>query len=35
MTANPEAAAKLIVPKGTPDDHKAIAELIRPMTGSA
>jgi ABC-type nitrate/sulfonate/bicarbonate transport system substrate-binding protein len=29
VTAHPEDAAKLIVPKGTPDDQKAIAELIR------
>ena len=29
VVANPDAAAKVILPKGTPDDHKAIAELIR------
>ncbi len=29
VTANPDAAAKVILPKGTPDDHKAIAQLIR------
>jgi NitT/TauT family transport system substrate-binding protein len=29
ITANPEAAAKVILPKGTPDDQKAISELIR------
>jgi NitT/TauT family transport system substrate-binding protein len=29
ITANPDEAAKVILPKGTPDDHKAIAELIR------
>jgi len=29
VAANPEAASKLILPKGTPDDHKAIAGLIR------
>lgn len=29
ITANPDAAAKLIVPKSTADDQKAIAELIR------
>ncbi len=29
ITANPDAAAKVILPKGTPEDHKAIAELIR------
>ncbi len=29
MTANPEPAAKLISPKGTAEDHKAIADLIR------
>jgi NitT/TauT family transport system substrate-binding protein len=29
VTANPEAASKLILPKGTPDDQKAIAALIR------
>jgi NitT/TauT family transport system substrate-binding protein len=29
VSAHPEEASKLIVPKGTPDDQKAIAELIR------
>jgi NitT/TauT family transport system substrate-binding protein len=29
VTANPEAASKLILPKGTPDDQRAIAALIR------
>lgn len=29
VAANPEAASKLILPKGTPDDQKAIAGLIR------
>jgi ABC-type nitrate/sulfonate/bicarbonate transport system substrate-binding protein len=29
VAANPESASKLILPKGTPDDHKAIAGLIR------
>lgn len=29
VTAHPEDASKLIAPKGTPDDQKAIAELIR------
>ena len=29
VAANPEAASKLILPKGTPDDQKAIAALIR------
>jgi NitT/TauT family transport system substrate-binding protein len=29
VTAHPDDASKLIVPKGTPDDQKAIAELIR------
>ena len=29
MAGNPEAASKLILPKGTPDDQKAIAALIR------
>ncbi len=29
VTANPESASKLILPKGTPDDQKAIAGLIR------
>jgi ABC-type nitrate/sulfonate/bicarbonate transport system substrate-binding protein len=29
VTAHPEDASKLIVPKGTPDDQKAITELIR------
>jgi NitT/TauT family transport system substrate-binding protein len=29
VTAHPDDAAKLILPKGTPDDQKAIAELIR------
>jgi NitT/TauT family transport system substrate-binding protein len=29
VTAHPDDAAKLIAPKGTPDDQKAIAELIR------
>ena len=29
VTANPDEAAKLIASKGTDDDHKAIAELIR------
>jgi ABC-type nitrate/sulfonate/bicarbonate transport system substrate-binding protein len=29
VAAHPEEAAKLIAPKGTPDDQKAIAELIR------
>ena len=29
VTANPEAASRLILPKGTPDDQKAIAALIR------
>jgi ABC-type nitrate/sulfonate/bicarbonate transport system substrate-binding protein len=29
VTAHPADASKLILPKGTPDDHKAIAELIR------
>src|SRR5262245_1273974 len=28
-TAHPEEAAKLIMPKGTDDDRKAVAELIR------
>jgi ABC-type nitrate/sulfonate/bicarbonate transport system substrate-binding protein len=28
VTANPEAAAKLIAPKATPDDQKAIADLV-------
>lgn len=29
VTAYPDDASKLIAPKGTPDDQKAIAELIR------
>jgi NitT/TauT family transport system substrate-binding protein len=29
VTAHPDEAAKLIAPKGTPDDQKAIADLIR------
>jgi NitT/TauT family transport system substrate-binding protein len=29
VAANPEAASKLILPKGTPDDQKAIAGLIQ------
>lgn len=29
MTANPDEASKLIASKGTDDDRKAIAELIR------
>ncbi len=29
VAANPEAASRLILPKGTPDDQKAIAALIR------
>ncbi|MEA2885126.1 MAG: NitT/TauT family transport system substrate-binding protein, partial [Bradyrhizobium sp.] len=29
VAAHPDEAAKLIMPKGTPDDQKAIAELIR------
>jgi NitT/TauT family transport system substrate-binding protein len=29
VTAHPDEASKLIAPKGTPDDQKAIAELIR------
>jgi NitT/TauT family transport system substrate-binding protein len=29
VTAHPDDAAKLIAPKGTPDDQKAVAELIR------
>ncbi|HXQ04621.1 MAG TPA: ABC transporter substrate-binding protein [Bradyrhizobium sp.] len=29
VAAHPEEASKLIAPKGTPDDQKAIAELIR------
>jgi hypothetical protein len=29
VTAHPEEASKLIAPKGTPDDQKAITELIR------
>jgi NitT/TauT family transport system substrate-binding protein len=29
VTAHPDEAAKLIVPRGTPDDQKAIADLIR------
>ena len=29
VAGNPEAASKLILPKGTPDDQKAIAALIR------
>ena len=29
VAAHPDDAAKLIQPKGTPDDHKAIAALIR------
>jgi NitT/TauT family transport system substrate-binding protein len=29
VAAHPDEAAKLIAPKGTPDDQKAIAELIR------
>ena len=29
VTAHPDEASKLIIPKGTPDDQKAIAELIR------
>jgi len=29
VAANPESASKLILPKGTPDDQKAIAGLIR------
>ena len=29
VTAHPEEASRLILPKATPDDHKAIAELIR------
>lgn len=29
ITAHPDDAAKLILPKGTPDDQKAVAELIR------
>ena len=29
LVANPDAAAKLISPKGTPDDLKAIADLVR------
>ena len=34
VTANPDDAAKLIASKGTDDDRKAIAELIRAMIGS-
>ena len=29
MTAHPDDASKLIATKGTPDDQKAIADLIR------
>jgi NitT/TauT family transport system substrate-binding protein len=29
VTAHPDEASKLIAPKGTPDDQKAISELIR------
>src|SRR6201989_311175 len=29
VTAHPEEASKLIAPKGTPDDQKAIADLIK------
>src|ERR1700744_6157337 len=29
VTAHPDEASKLIAPKGTPDDQKAIADLIR------
>ena len=29
VTAHPEEASKLIAPKGTPDDQKAIADLVR------
>jgi len=29
VAANPDAAAKLIEPKGTPEDQKALADLIR------
>jgi NitT/TauT family transport system substrate-binding protein len=29
VTAHPDDASKLIAPKGTPDDQKAIAQLIR------
>jgi ABC-type nitrate/sulfonate/bicarbonate transport system substrate-binding protein len=29
ITAHPDEASKLIAPKGTPDDQKAIADLIR------
>ena len=29
IAAHPDDAAKLIAPKGTPDDQRAIAELIR------
>jgi NitT/TauT family transport system substrate-binding protein len=29
VTAHPDEASKLIAPKGTPDDQKAIAELVR------
>ena len=29
VTAHPDEASKLIAPRGTPDDQKAIAELIR------
>jgi NitT/TauT family transport system substrate-binding protein len=29
VKAHPDEASKLIAPRGTPDDHKAIAELIR------
>jgi NitT/TauT family transport system substrate-binding protein len=29
ITAHPDDASKLILPKGTPDDQKAVAELIR------
>ncbi len=29
VVANPDQAGKVILPKGTAEDHKAIAELIR------
>ena len=29
VVANPDAAAKLIAPKGTPDDQKAVADIVR------
>jgi ABC-type nitrate/sulfonate/bicarbonate transport system substrate-binding protein len=29
VTAHPDEASKLIAPKGTPDDQKAIADLVR------